>query len=84
MPDKSGKSFLYSATHDDIYKIKDQNKAIGVSLVHGPIFGNGDLVIGDKAISNTSKFPVSYLPGRKKTLFKSQNFEIEEYDVFQL
>lgn len=72
--DTSGKSFLYNCSFDDFYKLKDTSKAIGVSMINGPIFGNGDLVIGDKGIANTCRFPTSYETGKKKSLFKGSTF----------
>ena len=78
-------SFIYSPQENEFSKLKNQERAIGVSYTMGPIIGDGDLVISDSGLLNTCKFPVSYeSTGKLKKLMKGDKFELEEYDVFEL
>ena len=53
-------SFIYSPNENEFLRLKIPEKAIGVSMIQGPIFGDGDLVVSDGAIHNTCRFPSSY------------------------
>ena len=56
-----------------------------MGYIQGPIIGDGDIVISDGGLANSCKFPGSYEPsGKLKKLLKSDKFELEEYDVYQI
>jgi hypothetical protein len=77
-------SFIYSPQENEFCKLKNADRAIGVSHTQGPIIGDGDLVISDGALSNICRFPSSYESIKLKKLLKADRFEVNEYDVYQV
>jgi hypothetical protein len=51
-------SFIYNG--DEYLKLKNKDKAISICASYGPIFGDGDIVIGDGNFHNYSQYPKSY------------------------
>lgn len=67
---------MYSPAENEFLRLKNSEKAIGVSMIQGPIIGDGDLVIYDGAVCNSCRFPSSYesATNKVKKLFKSEKF----------
>ncbi len=78
MADESGKTFLFSLTNKDKFRLENKKYAINrsSSTSYGPAFGNGwDLFIRDKA--NTSKNS----GGRINTSFVNENYTAENKEA---
>lgn len=67
-------SFIYSPQENEFCKLKNGERALGVSYIQGPIIGDGDLVISDGGLYNTCRFPSSYESLKLKRLLKAEKF----------
>ncbi len=75
--DNKGSSFIYNG--EQVLKVKNQLKSFGLSHIHGPIIGQGDIIIKDSNIDNECNHPRSYEGTKKgKKLSKSPRFILDE------
>ena len=64
-------SFIFSPQENEFCKLKNADRAIGVSYTQGPIIGDGDFVISDGGLHNICRFPSSYESLKLKKLLKT-------------
>ena len=82
--DPKKRSFIYCPAQQEFCRLRNPDRAVAVSHTQGPIFGDGDIVIGDGAIHNSAGFPSSYHSNKVQKLFKQSKFEVTDYDVYDV
>lgn len=97
VPDKHGKSFIFSVTHGSVHPIvREKHRAICCLSNYGPIFGNGsDFYISSNCdrtdcwsnFGATYRLPEGVVKGSqsaKAYLAGSQYFKVSHYEIYQL